>query len=112
MNKYFLIAIISGILSSFSQVLLKKSSMIQHESKIKEYMNFYVIAGYGITFACMLLMVIAFKGMPLKFGAVMESLVYFHIMILSRIFFGERFTLKKVIGNLLIVFGVIIFSLE
>lgn len=86
--------------------------MIKRESKIKEYMNYHVIAGYGITFTCMILMVIAFKGMPLKYGAVIESLVYFYIMILSRFFFGERFTLKKVIGNLLIICGVIIFSLE
>ncbi|MBP5655304.1 MAG: EamA family transporter [Clostridiales bacterium] len=32
-------------------------------------------------------------------------------MILSRLFLGEKLTLKKVLGNIIIVAGVIIFSL-
>ena len=59
----------------------------------------------------MILMIIAFKGMPYKYGAVLESLTYLYIMILSRVFIGEKLTKKKVLGNLIIVAGVIIFSL-
>ena len=112
MDKYVAIALFSGVLSAFSQVLLKKSSGIQRDAIIKEYLNPYVISAYGITFICMVLMIIAYKGMPFKYGAVIESLGYLYIMVLGRIFFGERFTLKRVIGNLLIICGVIIFFLE
>lgn len=109
--KYYLIAIFSGVLSSFSQILLKKSAQKEKDSVIKEYLNPYVIGGYAITALCMVLTIIAFKGMPYKYGAVLESLTYLYIMVLSRIFIGEKLTKKKIIGNLIIVAGVIIFSL-
>ena len=111
MSKYFAIMILSGVLSSFAQVLLKKSAQKEKDSIIKQYLNIYVIAGYGITAFCMILTMIGFKGVPFKFGAVLESLTYLYIMILSRLLLGEKLTKKKIIGNLIIVLGVIIFSL-
>jgi len=111
MGKYVLIALLSGVISACSQMLLKKSSQIERKSLIREYCNFYVICGYGLTFLCMVLMVIAYKGLPLKYGAVLEALVYFYVMILSRIFFGEQLTFRRIAGNALIVVGVAIFSM-
>lgn len=111
MVKYFAIAIFSGILSSFSQILLKKSAQIKRASALKEYMNGYVISGYTITVLCMLLTVLAYRGMPFKYGAVLESLTYLYIMVLSKLLLGEKLTKKKVTGNIIIVIGVIIFSL-
>ncbi len=60
---------------------------------------------------CMLLTIIAYRGMPFKYGAVLESLSYLYIMILSRLFLHEKLTKKKLAGNIIIVAGVIIFSL-
>ena len=111
MVKYFIIMIISGMLSSFSQVLLKKSAETKKDSVIKEYLNPYVIIGYGITAFCMILTMIGYRGVPFKYGSVLESLTYIYIMILSKILLGENLTKKKIIGNLIIVAGVIIFSL-
>lgn len=111
MAKYIMIAIISGILSSFSQVLLKKSAEKKKTNLWGEYLNPYVITGYVITAACMLLMLLAYRGMPFKYGAVLESLVYLYIMLLSRFFLNEKLTKKKITGNIIIVIGVIIFSL-
>lgn len=111
MIKYVLIAIVSGLLSSFSQVLLKKSSSIERESKLKEYLNLYVIFGYGITFFCMLLTVFSYKGLPYKYGSILESLAYLYIMVLSKIFLNERMTFRRVIGNIIIVLGVVVFNI-
>lgn len=111
MVKYFMIAVVSGILSSFSQVLLKKSTQKEKKSVWGEYLNLYVMIGYALMVSCMLLTVIAYRGIPFKYGAVIESLVYLYIMILSRIFLKEKLTKKKIIGNIIIVIGVIIFSL-
>ena len=111
MAKYYAIMIISGILSSFSQILLKKSAGKKKDSVIKEYLNPYVIIGYLITAFCMVLTMIGFKGVPFKYGSVLESLTYIYIMILSRIFLGEKMTVKKVVGKIIFVAGVIIFSL-
>lgn len=111
MAKYFIIAILSGVLSSFSQILLKKSAERKKNTVLGEYLNLYVITGYAITAICMFLMVIAYKGIPFKYGAVLESLVYLYIMILSKLFLNEKLTKKKIAGNVIIVVGVIIFSL-
>lgn len=111
MNKCVAIAIFSSVLSAFAQILLKQSSCIKRSSIIKDYLNFYVVFGYIITFVCMILMIIAYRGLPFKYGAVIESLVYIYVMILSRIFFKEKFTAKRVIGNLIIVCGVAVFNI-
>lgn len=111
MIKYFLIAIFSGVLSAVSQVLLKKSAEKKRASLIGEYMNPYVAGGYLLTGICMLLMIIAYRGIPYKYGAILESLVYVYIMILSKMFLGEKITEKKLTGNILIVIGVIVFGL-
>ena len=111
MIKYVAIALFSGLISSFSQILLKKSASKEKDSVIKEYLNWHVIIAYGITFSCMLMMIVAFRGMPYKYGSVLESLTYMYIMVFSRLFLNEKITQKKLIGNLMIVAGVIIFSL-
>lgn len=111
MNEYVAIAMLSGLLSAFAQVLLKKSSGLIYKSRLKEYVNIYVISGYGITFLCMIMMIIAFKGLPLKYGAALESLIYVYIMVLGRFFLNENLTVKRVLGNLMIVCGVCIYSL-
>lgn len=110
MIKYVAIALVSGVLSAFAQVLLKKGA-IQNKGGIREYLNLWVIGGYGITFLCMVLMILAYKGLPFKYGAILESLVYFYIMILGCLFFGEKLTPRRVIGNLIIVGGAIVFSI-
>lgn len=111
MAKYYIIMIVSGILSSFSQILLKKSTGIVRDSVIKEYLNPYVICGYGLTAFCMILTMVGYRGVPFKYGAALESLTYLYIMVLSKLLLGERVTKRKVAGNLIIVFGVILFSL-
>ena len=49
-NPYVILLIVSVIVASFAQILLKKSSMITYSSRIREYLNLYVIVGYGMMF--------------------------------------------------------------
>ncbi len=111
MNKYFITAIFSGVLSAFSQILLKKGSAINRKTIWEEYFNAYVIAGYAIMVICMLLTVVAFAGIPFKYAGVLESLGYIYIMLFSRLLLNEKITGKKAIGNIVIVTGVMIFSM-
>ena len=110
MAKYVASALVSGVLSAFAQVLLKKAAL-QDRGGLRDYLNPWVIGGYGITFLCMVLMILAYKGLPFKYGAILESLSYFYIMIFSRLFFQETLTFKRVIGNMFIIAGAIVFSL-
>lgn len=98
------------VVSSFSQILLKKSAKKTYSSAIKEYLNPFVIIGYGMMFASMLLTIFAYKNsLEYKEGPVIESVGYVLVMFLSLIFFGEKITKKKLIGNALIILGIFIF---
>lgn len=113
MAKYMAIMIAGVVIASFSQILLKKSAQKNADTGfIKQYLNKHVIGGYALLFVSMLLAMWAYTVLPLKYGAVIESLAYAFVMVLSAIFFKERITARKLIGTGLIIFGVIFFSLN
>lgn len=97
--------------SSASQMLLKKGATIKYESTLREYLNPWVISGYGLMVLSTLCVIYAYRGVAYKNGAIIESLGYLLIMFLSRLFFGEKITKKKLLGNLIILAGVLIFYL-
>lgn len=111
MNKFLLIGLISVFISCVSQVLLKSSSMKDWGHKIREYINPYVILGYVLLALCMLLTIYMYKGIELKYGAVIESLGFIIMVIFGRLFFKEKITTNKIAGNVLIVLGIIVFNL-
>jgi len=108
---YIAIFFLSVLIASVSQILLKKSAMKQYAYKWQEYLNPYVIFGYGLLFLSMLLTVYGYKGVDLKTGPVIESTSYVFVAILSAIFLKERVSGKKKLGLLIIVIGVIVSNL-
>lgn len=104
-----LLLVLSVAVASFSQILLKKSAGKTYESVLREYLNPLVIIGYGMMIVSTLLTVAGYEGLEYKNGAVIESLGFVLVMILSRLFFGEKITKKKLLGNSLILLGIIIF---
>lgn len=109
MTNGVVLLLLSVVIASLSQVLLKKSAMKQYPSWIREYLNIYVISGYGLMVISMLLTVLAFRTLEYKNGAVIESLGYLLVMLLSRSFFKEAITKNKVLGNGLILLGIFVF---
>lgn len=108
---YFGLYVLSVVVASFSQILLKKSAEKEHASVIREYLNPYVIFGYGMLFVSMLLTIMAFRGIEYKNGAIIESLGYVLVIVLSRLFFRERITRNKILGTCCILAGIIIYYL-
>lgn len=108
-NVYILLLLLSVIIASFSQILLKKSAKKEYGSIIKEYLNPYVIIGYGMMIISTITTILAYRGVEYKNGPVIESLGYILIMFLSYIFFREKITRKKVIGNILVLIGIFVF---
>lgn len=111
MNSYIFLLLGSVFISTCSQILLKTSSSIEYSSRIKEYLNWRVILGYGMLVVSTILTIFAFKGLDYKNGPIIESLGYVFIMILSKIFLDEKITKNKIIGNSLILLGIAIFYL-
>ena len=109
MNKYILLLVSSVIVASLSQILLKKSAMKTYTSFIKEYINPYVIIGYIMMVASTVLTVLAYRGVDYKNGPVIDSLGFLLVMVWSRLFFREKITKRKLMGNILILLGIIVF---
>lgn len=108
---YWLFLLLSVTIASFSQILLKKSAAKKYDNVIKEYLNPYVIIGYGMMVGSTILTILAYRGIEYKNGPVIESLGYILIIALSYFFFKEPVTKKKIIGNVLILLGVFVFYL-
>lgn len=108
---YSLILLISVLVSSVSQVLLKKSALKNYSSKIKEYLNPLVIFAYFMFFSSTILTVIAYKVVPLSFGPILEATSYIYITFFGLKFFDEKITKKKIITLVFIILGIAVFSL-
>lgn len=108
---YYILYLISVTIAAFSQLLLKKSANRTHESLLKEYLNPYVLGGYGLLVMSMLLTIGAYRGLAYKNGPIIESLGYVLVMLLSGIFLKEKITARKIAGTALILTGILVFYL-
>ena len=108
---YIAIFLLSVLISAISQLLLKKSALEKHESLSKEYLNPRVILAYGLFVGCTLLTVFAYKGVPLSLVPLLEATGYIYIAIISSLFLDEKITNRKLLGNALIIAGIIIFTI-
>lgn len=116
MNKelllYSLILIGSVFISSISQLLLKKSAQKTYPSKIREYLNPYVIIGYLLFFGCTLVSMYALKVVPLSMAPILESFGYVFVAVLGFFFLKEKFTRRQLLGSALIVLGIAVYAIN
>ncbi len=108
---FSILYVFAVFISSISQVMLKKSANKTYDSKIKEYLNPYVIISYTMFFSATLCTVLALRYIPLSFGTIFESLGYVFVSILSVIVLKERAGKRKILGMSLIILGILIYSL-
>ncbi len=111
---FIALMVFSVFISSVSQILLKKSatkSTVKTLSFIKQYLNLYVTVAYLLLFIAMGITMYAFTIIPLKYGAVIETLGYAFVMLLSAVFLHEKLTIKKVLGNCIIIVGIVLFNM-
>lgn len=109
MNQYILCMLISVSIASVSQILLKKSTFQKYDSVIREYINPWVIGGYGMLFLSMLMSVYAYSGVDFKNGPVIESLGNVFVPFLSWLVFGEKLSVRKITGIVCIMIGIMVF---
>lgn len=107
----FCLAVVSVGIASFSQVLLKKSAAKKYRNIISEYMNYYVIIGYALLGVSTIFSVLALTVLTIQDIALIETTSYLMVMILGHFLLNEKITKGKVTGNLLILFGILLFYL-
>jgi len=103
--------LVNQFFSAFSQILLKKSTLVDHKSKIREFLNVRVMLAYGIFLAVLFLNSFAYKGIPYKYGSVLGVTSYLFLMILSRVLLKEKIGKNVLIGNMIIIAGILLYSL-
>ncbi|MFV0528656.1 MAG: EamA family transporter [Lachnospiraceae bacterium] len=110
-NGYLLLMFAGTFFSAFSQLLLKKSADREYKSWIYSYLNWRVITAYGIFFTVLLLNTWAYTRVEFKYGPVVDTCTYVFVMLLSFFMLKEKFTKRKLLGNLLIIVGIFIYTL-
>lgn len=110
-NPFLLVALFSVVIASFSQVMLKLGAGRKYPSKIREYLNVYVITGYGMLFVSMILTIVAYSRLSYLSVPVVEAVGYVLVPVLSYFIFKEKLTGKKILGILFILAGIIIYYL-
>ncbi len=101
----------SVFISSVSQILLKKSANKTYDSPLKEYLNPLVIIAYGMFFCSMMITMYCYRFVDVSAGPILESAGYVFVAVLGFLFLKERFTKKKLIGMLVLLSGIAVFSL-
>ena len=108
---FLLLGILSVLIASLSQSLLKWESSREHTSLLREYLNPGVIGGYGLLALSMLLTMFAYRKLPLSMTPAFESFSYIFVTIFGALFFHERVTRKKLLALGLIVAGIVVFMI-
>lgn len=105
---YFILAV---IIASFAQVFLKIGAQKKNGTFFRQYINIQVLFGYILMLCSMILNLIAYREIPLKLGPILDSLGFIFIPFLSYYILNEKFTVKKIVGFLIITTGIVIFNL-
>lgn len=106
-----LIMAFSALLAALSQTLLKLSARKHHSRAIYEYLNVRVITAYGLLALSMVLNLFAFRSVDYKWGPIIASTSYIYVLIIGYFVLKEKLSLRKALGSILIIFGIIVFSL-
>lgn len=107
----FRIIVITDVLAAaFAQMLLQKGALVKWETVLRQYLNGWVIGGYGIMAAAMIMNIFAISnGVAVKEVSVIESLSYLFVPSLSLLFFNRKLKRKQVLAIGIIVLGVLVF---
>ena len=112
MNRTFILIMLAGtFFSAISQILLKQSANIKYDNPIREYLNFRVILSYTIYMLILLLNTWCYTKVDMRFGPVIDTAAYVFVLIFSRVILNEKITKGKLVGNLLIIAGILIYTM-
>ena len=111
MNIYLIILFVATFFSAGSQVLLKQSARREYDKWIYEYLNWRVITAYAIAFGVLFINTWAFTKVDMRYGSVIDTFTYVFVMLLSFFLLKEKFNAKQLLGNLLIICGVLVYTL-
>jgi len=91
-------------------MLLKQGAKKEYPSFLRQYLNPWVIGGYGIMGASLLLNIFCLsRGVQVKEVSIIESLSYLFVPCLACFFFKERISWRKAAAIAVIMVGIVVF---
>lgn len=112
MNRTFILIMLGGtFFSAISQILLKQSANIKYDNPLREYLNWRVILAYVMFFGILLLNTWCYTKVDMRYGPVIDTATYVFVLLLSRFILNEKITKWKLIGNLIIIAGILVYTL-
>lgn len=112
MNRIYLtIMLVGTFFAAVSQILLKQSANKTYDRPFGDYLNWRVIVAYGMYFGILFLNTWCYTRIDMKYGSVVDSFCYVFVMLLSCLILKEKITRRKIVGNLLIICGVLIYTM-
>lgn len=105
----FFIGILIILLTTVGQILLKVGA---DKSQNQRLINGYVLLGYVLFLITVLLSYFLMKVIPMKYFTVIMSLNYITVMIAAKIFLNEEIKTDRLIGTVMVAFGVLVFMLK
>ena len=114
-NDYFWgisLALLAHIIAAFSQLFLKISARRTYKAWWRSYLNFLVITAYAMFFGTTIINVFALKRIPMTLATALGATGQIFVPVVSAIFLKEKITRERLVGMLMIVVGIIVFSLK
>ena len=107
---YYLFVILSVLSAAGAQMLLKQGTKKEYSSFLRQYLNPWVLGGYGIMGVSLIFNIFCLsRGVQVKEVSIIESLSYLFVPSLSWLFFKEKITWRKAGAIAVIMAGVVVF---
>ena len=100
-----------GIFHHFQVIFFRNCHDLIHCTADACIMNRRVIVAYGIFFGVLLLNTWCYTKVDMRFGPVIDTAAYVFVLIFSRVILNEKITKGKLVGNLLIIAGILIYTM-
>ncbi len=113
MSKAVAIAIFVAtiIISALLQIPLKKSATNPKHKGLRAYLNLPVIGAYASMFAITFVTTYVFRYIDLTLSTLLYKTEYIFIGIFSVLILKEKLTKRKIIGFIVIIAGVLVYTL-
>ena len=106
-----LLMLLSITIAGFSQILLKKAAVKPTERWIDQYLNVPVIIAYGLFVLSTVCSTLSYRSLPLSATPVFNALSQVIVAVLAFLFFREKLSRRRMAGLLLLLAGIVLFSL-
>ena len=90
---------------------VKTGMNIKYDNPLREYLNWRVILAYVMFFGILLLNTWCYTKVDMRYGPVIDTAAYVFVLLLSRFILNEKITKGKLIGNLIIIAGILVYTL-